>query len=52
MVVLDTSALLALLFNETGAERVLAVLPDALMSTVNLAGSRLEFLRPPRCDSW
>lgn len=34
---LDTSALLALLFAETGAEQVAAVLPEALMSTVNLS---------------
>ncbi|OQX09674.1 MAG: hypothetical protein BWK73_22175 [Thiothrix lacustris] len=34
---MDTSALLALLFAETGAEQVANVLPDALMSTVNLS---------------
>lgn len=45
MVVLDTSALLALLFNETGAECVLAVLPDALMSTVNLAEALSFYVR-------
>lgn len=37
MVVLDTSALLSLLFAETGAEQVAKVLPEALMSTVNLS---------------
>ena len=36
-VVLDASALLALLLNETGAERVRAALADASMSTANLA---------------
>lgn len=35
--VLDASALLALLLNEPGGERVRAELPDAVMSTVNLA---------------
>lgn len=35
--VLDASALLALLRSEPGAERVRAALPDAAMSTVNLA---------------
>jgi PIN domain nuclease of toxin-antitoxin system len=34
---LDSSALLALLFGEAGAERVAAVLPDAVVSAVNLA---------------
>ncbi len=45
MVVLDTSALLALLFNETGAEQVLNVLPNALMSTVNLAEALSFYVR-------
>ena len=36
-VVLDTSALLALLWGEPGDERVAAVLSGAKMSTVNLA---------------
>lgn len=36
-VVLDASALLALLQDEAGAEAVLAVLPGASMSAVNLA---------------
>ena len=36
-VVLDASALLALLRGEAGAEAVLAALPNACMSTVNLA---------------
>ena len=35
--VLDSSALLALLFGESGADRVAAVLPDAVVSAVNLA---------------
>jgi PIN domain nuclease of toxin-antitoxin system len=35
--VLDSSAVLALIFNEPGAETVKSVLPDALLSTVNLA---------------
>ena len=36
-VVLDASALLALLNDETGADMVRELLPDALISTVNLA---------------
>ncbi len=36
-VVLDSSAVLALLFNEPGADAVAARLPDAVMSSVNLA---------------
>lgn len=35
--VLDASALLALLLDEPGADRVAATLGDAVMSTVNLA---------------
>jgi len=35
--VLDSSAVLALIFNEPGAERVRSALPDALLSTVNFA---------------
>ena len=35
--VLDSSALLALLFGAAGAGRVAAVLPDAVVSAVNLA---------------
>ena len=35
--VLDSSALLALLFGEPGADRVAAVLPGAVISAVNLA---------------
>jgi ribonuclease VapC len=35
--VLDSSALLALLFNEPGADRVSETLPGALLSTVNFA---------------
>lgn len=36
-VVLDASAILALIFDEPGADRVAAHLPDALVSTVNIA---------------
>jgi ribonuclease VapC len=36
-VVLDASAILAVLFREAGAEQVAAHLPGALVSTVNLA---------------
>ncbi len=35
--VLDSSAVLALIFNEPGAATVKSALPDALLSTVNLA---------------
>jgi PIN domain nuclease of toxin-antitoxin system len=35
--VLDSSAVLALLFNEPGADAVKSALPGALLSTVNLA---------------
>jgi len=35
--VLDTSALLALLHNEPGADKVMKVIDDALVSSVNLA---------------
>ena len=37
MIVLDASALLALLYQESGAERVAAALEGSVMSTVNLA---------------
>jgi len=45
-VVLDASALLALLNDETGADLVRELLPDALISTVNLAevATRLSLL--------
>jgi PIN domain nuclease of toxin-antitoxin system len=36
-VVVDSSAVLALLFDEPGARAVLSVLPGALLSTVNFA---------------
>ncbi len=36
-VVLDSSAILAVLFDEAGRDRVAAYLPGALVSTVNLA---------------
>ncbi len=42
--VLDSSALLALLFREPGWERVEALLPDALISTVNLAETAIKLL--------
>ncbi|UDF05406.1 type II toxin-antitoxin system VapC family toxin [Asticcacaulis sp. AND118] len=35
--ILDSSAVLALLFNEAGADRVQAVLPDAMISAVNFS---------------
>ena len=35
--VLDASALLALLNREPGSEKVVAALPDAVMSSVNLS---------------
>ena len=37
MIVLDSSALLALLFFEPGCERVAELIPHSCMSTVNLA---------------
>ena len=37
MWVLDSSAIIALLMDEPGAERVTAVLPESVVSTVNLA---------------
>ena len=48
-VVLDASALLALLNSETGADKVRELLPDALISTVNLAEvtTRLSLLGMP-----
>lgn len=48
-VVLDASALLALLNDEKGADRVRELLPDALISTVNLAEvtTRLSLLGMP-----
>jgi PIN domain nuclease of toxin-antitoxin system len=36
-VVLDTSALLALINNETGKDRVIEILPSSIMSSVNVA---------------
>jgi PIN domain nuclease of toxin-antitoxin system len=36
-VVLDASAILAVLYNEVGVDRVLPALPNAIVSTVNLA---------------
>lgn len=52
-VVLDASALLALLFAEPGAEAVAAVLADALISSVNLAevASRLTDRGVPEADA-
>ena len=48
-VVLDASALLALLNNEAGADMVRELLPDAMISTVNLAevATRLSLLGMP-----
>ena len=48
-VVLDASALLALLNDETGADQVRELLPNALISTVNLAEvvTRLSLLGMP-----
>lgn len=43
-VVLDSSALLALLFREAGWRKVEAVLPDALMSSVNLAETAAKLM--------
>jgi ribonuclease VapC len=48
MVVLDASALLAFLFDEPGQDRVLDSLPDACMSTVNLAEVLLRLTRNHR----
>jgi ribonuclease VapC len=48
--VLDSSAVLAVLNQERGAENVIAVLPDAVMSTVNVAeviGKLVERGRSP-----
>lgn len=45
MTVLDASALLAFLFREPGAEEVAAVLPEACLSTVNLAEVLGRFAR-------
>lgn len=44
MVVLDSSALLALLLGEPGAEQVAAVLDDARISAVNLAEVLTRFV--------
>ena len=43
--VLDASAVLALLNGEPGAERVVAVMPDALICTVNLSEVGAKILR-------
>ncbi|MGH6915530.1 MAG: type II toxin-antitoxin system VapC family toxin, partial [Geminicoccales bacterium] len=48
MVVLDASALLALLFKESGSERVAAHIRSACMSTVNLAEALTRFARDGR----
>ena len=42
--VLDSSALLALLLGEPGAERVQACLPDAVVGSVNLAEATTKLL--------
>ncbi|MBV1796733.1 type II toxin-antitoxin system VapC family toxin [Siccirubricoccus sp. G192] len=46
MVVLDASALLALLLRESGAERVKTVLDGAAMAAVNLAEVISHYARP------
>ena len=48
MIVLDASALLALLYREAGAERVAAALDSAMMSTVNLAEALARLARDGR----
>ena len=48
MIVLDASALLALLFSEPGHQAVAAVLDEAVMSTVNLAEVLGRFARDGR----
>lgn len=45
MIALDASAVLALLFQESGAERVAAVLEQSCLSTVNLAEVIARFAR-------
>lgn len=49
-VVLDASAILAVIFDEPGGDRVAAHLPDALVSTVNIAevATRLLALDMPQ----
>lgn len=42
--VLDASAILALAFNEPGAERVAAVLPQAVVSSVNLSEAAAKLI--------
>jgi ribonuclease VapC len=37
VIVFDTSAVLAIALNERGADRVLAVIPEAILSAANLA---------------
>jgi ribonuclease VapC len=44
-IVLDSSAILAVLFNEPGSEAVLTLLEGALVSTVNLAEVHGSLLR-------
>jgi len=48
MIVLDASALLALLYKETGADRVREVLGAALISTVNLSETFARLIRDGR----
>lgn len=48
VIVLDASAVLALLFKETGADRVRDVLGAALISTVNLSEAFARFIRDGR----
>ena len=46
--VIDSSAVMAVMFGEPGQERVHATLPGALLSTVNLAGCRIGAREIPK----
>lgn len=48
MIVLDSSALLAWIYREPGHERVFAAIPEAAMTTVNLAEVLSRFVRDGR----
>lgn len=45
MIIIDASALLALLFRETGHEKAAEYLPDCALSTVNLSEVLARFAR-------
>lgn len=45
IVVLDSSAILALLYDEPGSDLVLQALPGALLSTVNLAEAHTKLVK-------